>query len=140
MGMNGNHLETLFPGLRGSGHQITSPPCDGYNCIAWAAGPANTHGWWWPFGDPAKTYWPPQVPREETLDAFRQLFALLQYSVCDDDALEPGYEKVALFADDLGVPLHAARQLPDGRWTSKLGAWKTSNIGSMTSWEQSMVR
>jgi hypothetical protein len=29
---------------------------------------------------------------------------------------------VALFADAQGVLLHAARQLPGGRWTSKLGA------------------
>src|SRR5688572_9938348 len=106
-----SHLETVFPGLRGSVYQITSPQSDAYNCIAWAAGPANAHSWWWPFGDPAKTYWPPQMPREDTVKAFRQLFASLQYAVCDHDALEPGFEKVALFADGLGVPLHAARQL-----------------------------
>jgi hypothetical protein len=34
--------------------------------------------------------------------------------------LEPGYEKVALFALG-GSVKHAARQLPDGRWTSKMG-------------------
>jgi hypothetical protein len=33
---------------------------------------------------------------------------------------EEGYEKVALFAL-LGAPKHAARQVPGGRWTSKLG-------------------
>jgi hypothetical protein len=117
-----NHLEALFPRLIGSGYQMKSPQSDDYNCIAWAAGPANAHTWWWPFGDPAKSFWPQNVPRAETLDAFSQLFASLHYSVCDHGDLEPGYEKVALYADDLGVPLHAARQLPDGRWTSKLGA------------------
>ncbi len=116
------HLESLFPGLRGSGYRITSPRCDDYNCIAWAAGPANTDRWWWPFGDPDKTFWPPNIPREESLNAFRDLFVSLHYAVCDDDDLEPGYEKVAIFADDLRVPLHAARQLPDGRWASKFGA------------------
>jgi hypothetical protein len=34
---------------------------------------------------------------------------------------EPGFEKVALFADASGMPQHAARQLATGRWTSKLG-------------------
>jgi hypothetical protein len=34
--------------------------------------------------------------------------------------VEPGYEKVALYAL-AGLPKHAARQLPGGRWTSKLG-------------------
>src|SRR5262249_54100578 len=32
-----DHLETLFPGLSGSGYVITSPADDRYNCIAWAA-------------------------------------------------------------------------------------------------------
>jgi hypothetical protein len=38
-----------------------------------------------------------------------------------DDSLESQYEKVALFAKD-GRVTHAARQLPSGRWTSKLGS------------------
>jgi hypothetical protein len=60
------------------------------------------------------------VPREERLEAFRLAFATLGYEVCGDDRLEAGFEKVAVFAR-LGVPKHAARQLPGGRWTSKLG-------------------
>ena len=52
-------------------------------------------------------YWPPGVPREETLEAFRQAFAALGNEVCDDDRLEEGYEKVALFAY-LGAPKHTA--------------------------------
>ncbi len=34
---------------------------------------------------------------------------------------EPGIEKVAIFADESGCPKHMARQLPSGKWTSKLG-------------------
>jgi hypothetical protein len=41
--------------------------------------------------------------------------------VCEGDELEAGFEKIALFANNQGIPLHAARQLPSGRWTSKLG-------------------
>lgn len=48
-------------------------------------------------------------------------FASLGYTVCEDEGLEAGYEKVALFADATGRPTHAARQLSGGRWTSKLG-------------------
>ena len=116
------HIERLFPGLRGSEYEVKSPQNDVYNCIAWAAGPANTNLWWWPFGDPEKTYWPESVPRQETREAFRQLFESLGYAACDHAEVELGYEKVALFADDAGFPLHAARQLASGRWTSKLGA------------------
>ncbi len=38
-----------------------------------------------------------------------------------DEELEPGFEKIALFADERGIPRHAARQLLTGRWTNKLG-------------------
>jgi hypothetical protein len=57
----------------------------------------------------------------ETLAAFMAVFSLLGYELCETAAPEPGYEKIALFADSSGTPTHAARQLPDGRWTSKLG-------------------
>src|SRR5260370_905551 len=102
------HLENLFPALRGSGYEVKSPPNERYNCIAWAAGATNTIVWWWPFGDPAKTFWPAGVPRQETLEAFHQLFATLGYAPCAHAEPEPGYEKVALFADAQGAPLHGA--------------------------------
>jgi hypothetical protein len=110
-------LEDVFPGLRGQRYQITSPRDHRYNCIALAAG--DDRNWWWPdvAGEDA---WPAGVARIETVDAFRDAFATLGYVVCDDDQLEAGYEKVALFAL-AGVPKHAARQLPSGRWISKLG-------------------
>jgi hypothetical protein len=113
-------LEQAFPGLRGTVYQVTSPEDDKYNCIAWAAG--DTMDWWWPdeADHPDSAYWPPGVPREETVEAFRATFATLGYVICTDDQLETGYEKVALFAL-AGMPKHAARQLASGRWTSKLG-------------------
>jgi hypothetical protein len=61
------------------------------------------------------------VPREVTLDGFRAAFATLGYVACPGQDLEPGFERIALFANDRLVPKHAARQLPSGRWTSKLG-------------------
>jgi hypothetical protein len=114
-----NSIDDLFPGLLRTGYQVTSPQDDVYNCIAWAAGA--TDRWWWPFGDPQRTYWPEGVPRLETPEAFRAAVATLGYAVCDHTEAEPGFEKVALFADAQGCPTHAARQLPGGRWTSKLG-------------------
>jgi hypothetical protein len=112
-------LEELFPGLAGSSYQITSPPDNDYNCIAWAAGDARN--WWWPGRDVNKEYWPPGVPRERTLHAFVAAFASLGYQVCEGEGPEADYEKLALFADADGKPTHAARQLPRGRWSSKLG-------------------
>ena len=111
-------LEALFPNLRGASYQITSPQDNNYNCIAWAA--ADTGHWWWPDTEPAH-YWPPGVVPDETVDAFRAAFAWLGYTPCTLEALDPDYEKIALFADPFGGPRHTARQLPTGRWTSKLG-------------------
>lgn len=111
-------IEGAFPRLRGSDYRVTSPPDDVYNCIAWAAGA--TDAWWWPFGDD-KVHWPEGVERLRTLDAFRHAFATLGYVACDSEGPEPGFEKIALFADSQGIPQHAARQLSTGHWTSKLG-------------------
>lgn len=105
-----------FPNLHQDNCRITSPKDKRYNCIAWAA--ESSVRWWWPsdWG-----YWPPGVKREPTLDAFIDAFRQLRYQACADGSLETGYQKIALYADNLGTPTHAARQLPNGEWTSKLG-------------------
>jgi hypothetical protein len=112
-------LLAAFPRLRTTPFRVTSPADSTYNCIAWAAG--SVADWWWPADDARKGFWPDAVPRERTLEAFRSAFVSLGYAVCPEESLEPGFEKVALFADAAGVPTHAARQLPTGLWTSKLG-------------------
>lgn len=110
-------LEILFPRLASEGFAETSSATAKYNCIAWAAG--RTDDWWWP--DPLGNYpWPVGVPRTVTIEAFSQAFETLGYVRCEHGNLEPGFEKVALYALN-GLPTHAARQLPDGKWTSKLG-------------------
>jgi len=112
-------LRAAFPGLRATPYRVTSQADPVYNCIAWAGG--SDSDWWWPLEDGRKTYWPLDARRELTLDAFRTAFMSLGYSVCDDDEFEPVHEKVAIFTDSAGRPTHAARQLPTGRWSSKLG-------------------
>ena len=113
-----SHIETLFPGLAATGYQETSPATPEYNCIAWAA--ATEEDWWWPdaFGE---YYWPSGVPRVETIEAFITAYSLLGYTPCETADLEHEYEKIALYIDPQGIPTHAARQLPSGKWTSKLG-------------------
>jgi hypothetical protein len=112
-------IDAIFPGLRTTLFDVTSPATREYNCIAWAAGDAAR--WWWPDPDPdAAVYWPSFVPLEETLNAFVAAFATLGYVPCSGEHVENGFEKVALFVAD-GAPTHAARQRANGRWTSKLG-------------------
>lgn len=112
-------LQIAFPGLRTTSFRVTSSTDPLYNCIAWAAGVSTD--WWWPLEDERRFFWPAAVPREITLSAFILAFQTLGYSICDHDAFEPGFEKVALFADELRTPTHAARQLANAKWTSKLG-------------------
>jgi hypothetical protein len=107
----------VFPRLHPDNHEITSPSSHRYNCIAWAAG--GETNWWWPDVDEV-AYWPARVPRIETIEAFVDAFGMLGYTPCEDGEHEAGYEKVALYALE-GIPTHAARQLADGRWSSKMG-------------------
>lgn len=107
-----------FPNIQSQGFRATSPATPDYNCIGWAAGEDDR--FWWPRPEP-DYYWPPGVPREVTLSAFVAAFSTLGYAVCKTPSLEKGYEKIAIYADSAGLPTHAARQLPSGRWTSKLG-------------------
>src|SRR5262249_13542859 len=104
-----------FPGLRADNYRETSPASGVYNCIAWALG--ITGSWWWPG---PRWYWPEGIPREETISAFRAVFALFGFHPCEDGAPERGVEKLVLYADG-EKPIHSARQLPSGKWTSKLG-------------------
>lgn len=109
-------LESEFPQLRRTSFAVTSPITPAYNCIAWAAGDKTR--FWWPIQG---AYWPPTVPKDDTIPAFISLFEQQGYTACADGSLEPGIEKVAIYADANQRVKHAARQLGTGMWTSKLG-------------------
>ncbi len=109
-------LESLFPGLRGSGYLVTSPEDIDDNCVAWAA--EDEEHWWWPDED---SYWPEGVVREETIAALVAVFETLGFLPCNGPLLEEAFVKVAIYAALDGIPTHVARQLPSGLWTSKLG-------------------
>jgi hypothetical protein len=103
-----------FPRLTPTNHRVTSPTDPNYNCAAWAAGDA-TH-WWEPMA-----YWPdPTGQRGYTPADLIRVFESVGYTHCPTPDPEPGFEKVAVYARG-GVMSHAARQLPSGAWTSKLG-------------------
>lgn len=110
---NAHELFKAFPRLRKSTYRVCSPETREYNCIAWAVGRSDL--FIWPF-----MQWPPTCPHEETIDAFVSAFRTFDYDTCKDGQFEQGFEKIALYADGK-KPKHAARQLVNGRWTSKLG-------------------
>ncbi len=112
-----DEILSAFPALNPEKLAITSPATPLYNCIAWAGG--DTYRKWWP--DVTRIgYWPKGVPRIETITAFQMAFETLGFVLCASDRLEDGQEKIAFFHKDK-IPTHAARQLPNGLWTSKLG-------------------
>lgn len=122
--------EIRFPRLSREIYRVTSPATDTYNCIAWVAGDT-TRSWW-----PAPNYyWPDSAPLAETLAGFKAVFEGRGYFECESDALEAGFEKIAIFADYAETPTHAARQLQGGKWTSKLGDWEDIEHDSLSDLE-----
>lgn len=111
-----HQLYSTFPKLRGATFEVRSPKTPDYNCIAFAAN--DTTKLWWP-GTP-DAFWPEQASEDETVEAFTGMFGAKGYSECETRDLEAGFEKVAIFKKG-GEVTHAARQLPDGRWISKIG-------------------
>jgi hypothetical protein len=110
----------LCPSLRTNvNYEITSARTPVYNCLAWALGIQ----WAWVQPDPESGYyWLPGVEREWSMSAIRKIFEKVGYTQeSDNTSLEAGYEKVAFFLEMDGSPSHFAKQLPDGRWSSKLG-------------------
>jgi hypothetical protein len=115
------HLELRYPNLALTEYAVTSPKSQEYNCFAWVAG--DQERWWQPTPED-EFYWVPGVPMEETLSAYIQAYQKLGYAICDNAVLETGYEKIALYVNNQGVPTHAAKQLLTGKWSSKLGSLK----------------
>jgi hypothetical protein len=113
-------IEAAFPNLRRGEYRKTSENTVSYNCIAHAAEVSDW--WWWPAEGPG-IFWPPEAPQEETIESFIQAYAVMGYQVCSSQCREPepGFQKIALYIDEDGIPTHAARQLATGEWSSKLG-------------------
>jgi hypothetical protein len=113
-------IEGWFPNLQQGEYEITSPASLRYNCIAWAAGRADA--WWEPVRGPGY-FWPEHASWDDRVDSLVEVFLSLGFERCADGAVEVGFEKIAIYGED-GAYLHAARQMKDGRWASKLGAYE----------------
>lgn len=117
---NGARLSTVinpFPNLNGGNSRVTSNADSTYNCFAWAGHYTDR------LLDPYKPlgYWPSDIPPKATLNNFTKVYEADGWLRCESPDVEAGYEKIAIYTDRRGLPLHAARQLESGRWTSKLG-------------------
>jgi hypothetical protein len=113
--------EPAFPNL-GRWEEHSQPtPVGGqiprYNCFAFAAGDDMRR--WEP--DLSMQYYWPTTNRAFTIPAFIEAFQTRRYEVCSGGMLEHGSEKIVFYADRFRIVQHAARQISDGRWISKLG-------------------
>jgi hypothetical protein len=105
-----------FPRLTPTNHRETSPATPAYNCVAWAA--EDTGRWWQPGVHWIPADWP---ANDFGIGALERVFLSLGFADCSmDESQEPGLTKVALYGSGF-LYTHAARQLTNGKWTSKLG-------------------
>jgi len=107
-------IDNEFPNVGAHGYTVTSSPSEHYNCIAWAAGDNTT---WW--NDRPGYRWG-NVARSPMVESLVAVFAAMGYVICESASLEDGFNKVAIY-EKAGLWKHASRQLPNGRWSSKLG-------------------
>ena len=114
-------IDEDLPHLATEGYELTSDPTDEYNCIAYAVGETDR---WWSHLEGEDYYWPEHASRTPSIARLIEVFTGLGYEPCEDDGDEPGFRKVALYADQRGDWTHAAVQLPDGEWGSKLGLYE----------------
>jgi hypothetical protein len=104
-----------FPRL-GEEFEVLAPASVTYNCIGWSVG--NNSTW----------VWPTDSTRKAQLVDFDTLYRSYGFYRARGISFKrrPGYEKILLYAirreDGSIKPTHAARQMPDGSWSSKLGS------------------
>ena len=122
-------LFQAFPKLsHDNGFKVSSKATPVYNCIAWAYKLDNR--WMWPntgeysFLDGVH-YWPSDEILDCDVSNFIEAFKLKGYECCDNSCFEPEYrnkQKIALYVKPGTTECtHAARELSNGCWTSKLG-------------------
>jgi hypothetical protein len=89
---------------------------------------------WWPIPieEAPEYYWPEGARRDDSIDAFIDGFGQEGFHACEDADLEEGFDKIAVYASGNNSPQHVARQLPSGRWTSKLGPDEDIEHGSLS--------
>jgi hypothetical protein len=110
--------DLLFPSAPPGNIRPTSSATEEYNCLAWAV--------WdqrhviWP-DEYEQLSWPPNLPREETVNGIQEFFRAVGFTDCASSTPEANVEKIAIYSKG-NTPTHVARQLHSGLWTSKLGS------------------
>lgn len=110
-------MPALFSAGNAENIRLTSPATSEYNCLAWALS-VNDQSIW---PDPDEyNSWPPDLPREETLQVVQEFLRRLGFEECQTPNFEGGFVKIAIYMSNLRVS-HVARLCPEGYWESKCG-------------------
>lgn len=109
-----------FPNLRlDDRFRINSPRTSVYNCIAFALG--LTDRWVDPSVNIPGHWWPPLQQSDPYSDkSLIEVFEFFGFTECEDNNIEDGYDKVALFGND-DVWKHAAKIVDENLEHSKFG-------------------
>ncbi|MBC7553967.1 MAG: hypothetical protein H7257_08310 [Taibaiella sp.] len=114
--LNQANIKRHFPNLVPEGNfKYTSPHTDEYNCVAWASAIADE---WIQFIYDEKGNYDINVRR------YINYFAEIGFAPIDNSQPEKNILKIAIYADKSNDFTHVARQLPSGKWTSKIGDWE----------------
>ncbi len=89
-------FESEYPKLDFAEYIVTSKKDKKYNCVAWATR-RDQDNWWEPLNEPG-CYWPKEVPFNHSFQNYVKVFETIGYAYCDNESLEDGFEKVALFS------------------------------------------
>ncbi len=125
-------IKVFCPGISLGDYRITSKTTAAYNCVAWALG-ITTH--WWEPTPSGQYYWPSERDGDYSLESYVQMFENQGFSACESDALEDGFERIALYAAENGEFAHVALQSLSGEWSSKLGELEDIEHASLSSLE-----
>jgi hypothetical protein len=112
-------MREFFPKLANEGGwKEKSRATPRYNCVAFAGG--DERHWWEPRRNGGRYFWPQNVPQNDTLKAWIEVFTSVGYEVTTNREVESDFEKVAIYVDFNDETSHVAKS--DGTtWKSKLG-------------------
>ena len=115
-----DELRAKFPKLATATFEPASKATARYNCLGFAAG--DDRHWWEAEANGGRFYWPPSLRRVTTIQTVSEIFTSQGFELTHNHEIEPGYEKIAIYASlETFEFSHIARS--DGTvWKSKLGS------------------
>src|ERR1035437_2064766 len=114
--LDATKIKRYFPNLiQGKNFEFTSGQTDEYNCVAWAT--ELTADWVQFIYDEIGNY-------DNNVQKYIKYFTELGFIKTENSQFVKDVQKIAIYANENKDFVHVARQLNNGKWTSKLGEWE----------------